>query len=230
MQRPRPDEDAVRDLLRERPVPTEDAEPSQPDEESSSSGSDDGVPPGPAEPEPVSVDPDVPTAGLGADGAGADGGDPDGPEAVESSPEEEVARQRDEYLALAQRTQAEFDNYRKRAAKDVAAAGARAKGNLAHELLPAVDNLERALASAGEGEHSLAEGVRLVHAELLGALQRGGIVPFDPAGEPFDPVHHEALTTRPEEGVGPGVVLDVVQKGYRSGETVLRPARVVVSA
>ena len=95
------------------------------------------------------------------------------------------------------------------------------------ELLPIVDNLERALASAEEGEQHLAQGVRLVHSELIAVLERNGVQPFDPVGERFDPSEHEALSVR-DEGES-GVVLDVVEKGYRSNGTILRPARVVVS-
>ena len=140
-----------------------------------------------------------------------------------------LQRERDEYLALAQRAQADFENYRKRAAKEAAAAGAQAKGGVVRELLPVVDNLERAIESAEEGEQHLAEGVRLVHSELMGVLQRNGVEQFDPGGEEFDPEVHEALSTRDDDGADPGVVLDVVEKGYRLNGTVLRPARVVVS-
>jgi molecular chaperone GrpE len=142
----------------------------------------------------------------------------------------ELERERDEYLALAQRTQADFENWRKRAAKEAASAGERAKGGIVRELLPVVDNLERALQSADESEQSLAEGVRLVHSELTAVLERNGVQSFDPAGESFDPELHEALSTRNEDGSDPGVVLDVVEKGYKLNGTVLRPARVVVSA
>jgi molecular chaperone GrpE len=136
---------------------------------------------------------------------------------------------RDQYLQLAQRTQADFENWRKRAAKEAAAAGERAKSGLVRELLPVVDNLERALASAEESEQHLAEGVRLVHSELLAVLERNGVEQFDPEGERFDPEVHEALSTREADGTGPGTVLDVVEKGYKANGTVLRPARVVVS-
>jgi len=139
-------------------------------------------------------------------------------------------RERDEYLDLARRSQADFENYRKRAAKEAAAAGERAKSGLVRELLPVVDNLERALASAGTDEQHLAEGVRLVHSELIAVLERNGVQQFDPVGERFDPAEHEALSTRGQDGAEPGVVLDVVEKGYRTNGTVLRPARVVVSA
>ena len=165
-------------------------------------------------------DPANEAAGVQAVEEAAEG---DGPLAV-------ARRERDEYLDLARRAQADFENYRKRAAREAAAAGERARGGLVRELLPVVDNLERALGSTGDnaGAH-LAEGVALVHSELVAVLERNGVEPFDPAGEPFDPTFHEALSTRTEEGAEPGVVLDVVEKGYRSSGQVLRPARVVVS-
>jgi molecular chaperone GrpE len=156
--------------------------------------------------------------------------DDESPQSPDPSPQERLQAERDEYLALAQRAQADFENYRKRAAKEAAAAGDRAKGGLVRELLPVVDNLERALASADESEQHLAEGVRLVHSELVAVLQRNGIEPFDPTGEPFDPEVHEALSTQPADGADPGIVVDVMEKGYKLNGTVLRPARVVVSA
>jgi molecular chaperone GrpE len=139
-------------------------------------------------------------------------------------------RERDEYLDLARRAQADFENYRKRAAREAAAAGERAKSGLVRELLPVVDNLERALASAGQEEQHLAEGVRLVHSELIAVLERNGVEQFDPSGERFDPSEHEALSMRDQDGAESGLVLDVVEKGYRANGTILRPARVVVSS
>src|SRR5215207_3940699 len=153
--------------------------------------------------------------------------------AVEAEPEDPLAtaeRERDEYLDLARRTQADFENYRKRAAREAAAAGERAKSGLVRELLPMVDNLERALASAEDGEQHLAEGVRLVHSELIAVLERNGVEQFDPRGERFDPAEHEALSMRDQDGAESGVVLDVVEKGYRTNGAILRPARVVVSS
>jgi molecular chaperone GrpE len=156
---------------------------------------------------------------------------------VEHDLDELLARagRADEYLALAQRTQADFENFRKRMTRDVGAAEARGVGKLAKELLPALDNLGRALAaaeSAGEVETAehLATGVKLVHAELLAALGRVGIEPFSPQGERFDPQHHEAMAQQPVEGAEPGTVVEVYQQGFRHGESVLRPARVVVAA
>ncbi|MEX1141284.1 MAG: nucleotide exchange factor GrpE [Thermoleophilaceae bacterium] len=164
--------------------------------------------------------------------------DPAGPPSVEDEDELAVAlRERGEYLALAQRTQADFENYRKRAARDAAAAGERAKSGLVRELLPVVDNLERALDSAAAAEQQvgdarpdehLVDGVRLVHSELVAVLARNGVESFDPAGEQFDPDVHEALSMRSEDGCEAGVVLDVIEKGYRLNDGVLRPARVVV--
>jgi molecular chaperone GrpE len=151
-------------------------------------------------------------------------------EAEAEDPHAHLERERDEYLDLARRAQADFENYRKRAAKEAAAAGQRAKSGLVRELLPVVDNLERALASAGEGEQHLAEGVQLVHSELIAVLERNGIEQFDPSGDRFDPSEHEALSMRAQDGAESGTVLDVVEKGYRANGTVLRPARVVVSS
>ena len=153
---------------------------------------------------------------------------------------EETRRERDEYLDLAQRTKADFENYRKRVSGEADSAHRRGKGELAAELVPVLDNLERALTAAGidpatalAGESSsdgaLEQGVVLTYRDLRETLQRAGVEPYEPGGEEFDPEWHEALSTRPDEDAGPGVVLEVAQKGYRLDGRVLRPARVVVS-
>jgi molecular chaperone GrpE len=154
-------------------------------------------------------------------------GEPSGEEDAANEEERIVEEQPEDYLALAQRIQADFENYRKRVARETAAAGERARSGLVRELLPIVDNLERALASAEEGEQHLAEGVRLVHSELIAVLERNGVEQFNPEGDKFDPTEHEALSVK-NDGE-PGVVVEVVERGYRSNGTVLRPARVVVS-
>jgi molecular chaperone GrpE len=138
------------------------------------------------------------------------------------------ANERDEYLSLAQRTQADFENYRKRAAKEQAAAEGRGVAKLAREVLPALDNLKRALESEASGDELL-EGVRLVETELQAALQRLGIEAYMPEGEPFDPNYHEAMARQPVEGAESGTVVEVYQCGYRMNGAVLRPARVVVA-
>src|SRR3954453_13304112 len=104
-------------------------------------------------------------------------------EQAEQPEQPEQPDQPEDYLALAQRVQADFENYRKRVARETAAAGERAGGGLVRGLLPIVDNLERALASAEEGEQHLAEGVRLVHSELIAVLERNGVEQFNPEGD-----------------------------------------------
>ncbi len=141
---------------------------------------------------------------------------------------EEVERERDEYLDHLQRLAAEFDNYRKRAARNQEALVGHAHERLVKELLPVLDDLERALLAAAEHEEAkLEEGVRLVHRAFEEALAREGLAEIDANGR-FDPHVHEALLSLPSEAEE-GLVIEVVQKGYRLGERVLRPARVVVA-
>ena len=200
-----------------------------------------------SQPEPEATVEETVATATGTDAAApvdSGDGDVDGVHAVGEELEQDLeeltarAARSDEYLALAQRTQADFENFRKRMTRDVAAAEARGVGRLAKELLPALDNLGRALqaaevpAEAGHGapEHHLTSGIRLVHDELLAALNRVGIEGFSPQGEPFDPQQHEAMLQQPVEGVPSGTVVEVYQSGYRLGGVVLRPARVVVAA
>ena len=150
---------------------------------------------------------------------------------VEESGDEVAALQaeRDELFDRLQRLAAEFDNYRKRAARDQAQLVARAHERLVKELLPVLDDLERALEAANEHEEAkLEEGVRLVHRSLADALAREGLVEVETDGK-FDPHTQEALLSQPSEAEE-GAVLQVLQKGYKLGDRVLRPARVVVAA
>jgi molecular chaperone GrpE len=132
--------------------------------------------------------------------------------------------ERDEYLDLAQRAKADFENYRKRTAREAADAERRGKLALARELVPSIDSLERALAAA-EADSDVARGLELVHAELLATLGRAGVESYDPTGEPFDPAFSEAVSTREGEA---GTVVETLDRGYRCDGTVLRPARVIV--
>ena len=168
-----------------------------------------------------------------------------------------VAAERDDYLALAQRTQADFENFRRRTARESALAQERGAVKLARELLPALDNLDRALDSAAAEEARrasgqrpaggrpsssvrgpagpaedflLLQGVRLVREEFAAALGRVGIESFSPVGEVFDPTLHEAVVHQPCDGAPSGTVAEVYQPGYRLGEQIIRPARVVVAA
>jgi molecular chaperone GrpE len=139
-----------------------------------------------------------------------------------------LERERAEVIDDLKRVAADFDNYRKRVARDQEALVARAHERLVKELLPVLDDLERALVAAEEHEEAkLEDGVRLVHRELRHALSKEGLVEIETDGE-FDPHVHEALLTQPSEEVD-GAILQVIQKGYRLGDRVLRPARVVVS-
>jgi molecular chaperone GrpE len=166
----------------------------------------------------------------------------------------DTQRERDEYLELAQRTRADFDNYRRRAAQEATDGERRGKSSLARELVPALDNLERALKAAGvnpdadgdaqpnpatdpaapgreaEDAAGLVRGVLLVYRELRTTLERAGVETYDPTGERFDPTWHEALATQGREGTEAGVVLETVEKGYRLDGQVLRAAKVIVSA
>jgi molecular chaperone GrpE len=197
--------------------------------------------------EPVTTD-DAPQTGASSDGPGGAGDmEPEealsqdaateGPEPID--PVAIKASKADEYLALAQRTQADFENYRRRATKEAAAAQARGVIKLAKELLPAVDDLDRALAAAeaaaagteADGaDNPLVAGIKLVHADMVAALSRVGIEGYSPVGERFDPQHHEAVAQQPAQGAEPGTIVEVYQRGYTLGDSIIRPARVVVAA
>jgi len=151
---------------------------------------------------------------------------------VENEVEERLAAleaERDEHLNDLKRVAAEFENYRKRVLRDQESLVARAHERLVKELLPVLDDLERALAAAEQHEEAkLEDGVRLVHRELADVLAREGLAEVETSGL-FDPHVHEALLSQPSDAEE-GAVLEVVQKGYRLGDRVVRPARVVVAA
>jgi molecular chaperone GrpE len=153
-------------------------------------------------------------------------------EATEEEPQldelEALRNENEELIDTLQRLQADFDNYRKRAARDQEALVARAGERIVKELLPVLDDLERALEAVESHEEAkLEDGVKLVHRQLEQLLEREGLAPVETDGK-FDPHVHEALLTQPSESEE-GSVIEVLQKGYRLGERVLRPARVVVA-
>jgi molecular chaperone GrpE len=161
--------------------------------------------------------------------AGADG------EVVEEELDElaSALAERDEFKDLALRAKADFENYRKRADKRVAETRTVAVAAVIRELLPVIDNLDRAVGAAGETAEgdAFAEGVRMVHADLHSVLDRIGLTQLDPAGDTFDPNLHEAVSQAPAgEQAAAGTIVEVVQKGFQLGEIVVRPARVVVAA
>lgn len=180
---------------------------------------------GPAE--GVRGDREVHPAGATESEASVEEPEPEAPDPDELAA---VTAERDEYLALAQRVQADFENYRKRAARDQERLVAHAHERLVRELLPILDDLERALEAAERHEEAtLVEGVRLVEKALRSALVKEGLAEI-PTDGPFDPHVHEAMLAQPSGKAEPGSVLEVVQRGYCLGDKVVRPARVIVAA
>jgi molecular chaperone GrpE len=159
--------------------------------------------------------------------------DPSAPGPTDASAPADAPAPAPDYKDQWLRAAAELENVRKRARRDVAAAESRGIAKLAKELLPALDNFERALAAAEEQpenrDHHLTNGIRLVQTELLGALARVGIEPDSPKGQRFDPHRHEAVAQQPIDGAEPGTIVEVYSAGYTYGDDVLRPAKVVVA-
>ena len=144
---------------------------------------------------------------------------------------EAAERQRDEYLTLLKQTRADFENYQKRNARERESERKYAFFPLALELLPAIDNLERAIAAAKQAgdQGPLAQGVTGTHRQLLDVLKRHSVTPIEALGQPFDPNKHQAVMQQPSADQPPGTVLQVLQQGFMIHDRVLRPASVVVS-
>lgn len=168
------------------------------------------------------IDPVVEEAGADAPASG-DGA------TVDEDPIARAERERDEHLDSLRRLAAEFDNYKKRMAREQQELQVRAAERLLRDLLPVFDDLERALQAFETAEkEAIADGVALVHRALWTLLEREGVAELDPQGEPFDPHRHEALLSQPADAPD-GTVIEVIQKGFMLGDRVLRPARVVVA-
>jgi molecular chaperone GrpE len=141
--------------------------------------------------------------------------------------QQQIATQKDDYLRLV----ADFDNFKKRTRRDAEIQAAAEKESFIHDLLPVLDNFERALASESSTTfEQLHQGVEMTLQQLIRLLREHGIEASDEAGLPFDPHRHEALSTRVEPDQPPEIVLQVIQRGYRRGDKVFRPARVIVNA
>lgn len=178
-------------------------------------------------------DPPTPPVAKASSGSVPPSPPPAGEEQVEKDLDALLA-ERDEYLDLAKRTKADFENFRKRMSADVLAATGRGKAEVLRDVLPVLDDLERALQAAGldpegDSDDGLAHGVILVFRSLRDSLTKHGIEALDPTGERFDPNLHEALSAQPADGVDSGHVVETLQKGYTLGEQLIRPARVVVA-
>ena len=180
------------------------------------------------------------TAGEAVGAEGRNGGSPgdrsnsvvpDDPSSRQE-PIADVERQRDEYLELLRRTRADFENYQKRTQRTLAQERRDALAAFARELLPVLDNLQRAVDAAQDqaDEGPLSRGVALVRSQLLDIFGRSGILAIEAMGRPFDPHFHESLGQQPRSDVAPGTVVEVLEPGYRLHDRVLRPARVVLAA
>jgi molecular chaperone GrpE len=141
---------------------------------------------------------------------------------------EALRRENDELRDQLLRRRAEFDNYRKRVERDRQEMSTEAVARLLRELVPSLDNLERALEAGGDAQ-SLREGVELIRRDLISLLETQGVKVEDPVGQPFDPLRHQALSYDPAPGVRDGTVVSVLRKGYSYKDRLLRPALVVVA-
>jgi molecular chaperone GrpE len=166
-------------------------------------------------------------AGPGPGGIAESGGRPAG-DAATPDPTEALRKERDELRDQLLRKRADFENYRRRADRDRQQAGQEAVAGFLRELIPSLDNLERALESGSEGG-SLREGVELTYRELRGLLESHGVVAHDPTGQPFDPNKHQALLHEAVPGFEEGTVVEVFRKGYTLHDRLLRPALVKVA-
>ena|SRR5688572_9067480 len=140
---------------------------------------------------------------------------------------DELTRERDDLRELAQRVQADFENYRKRALREQTSLVERAAEGLVEQLLSVLDNFELALANLGDADDNVRKGVELVYSDLLGVLEKTGLERIDALSKPFDPNEHEAVAQ--EDGDGEPVVCDILRSGYRHKGRVLRPATVRVT-
>ena len=160
------------------------------------------------------------------------GADPVDPEALadtappESTEVDDLTRERDEMRALAQRVQADFENYKRRAQREQTEAADRGRAILMEQLLPVLDTFDRALGTLDGADEQVRKGVELAHAELVGVLERAGLERIPTDGAPFDPEVHEAVIHEP--GDGDPVVVETMRSGYRCNGRVLRPAMVKV--
>jgi molecular chaperone GrpE len=185
-----------------------------------------------------------PVPGSGSSSSQAAGEDPNPAPPAGDEVEQDLSQllaeaeaKRDEYLELARRAQADFENYRKRMAAEVQAAAVRGKAEVVRVFLPVIESFERALEHSGidsvadlSGEDPIKQGWAMTFRDLTQAFASAGVEIVDPKGERFDPNVHEALSTVQVEGAETGVVVEVMQKGYQFDGHLIRPARVVVAA
>jgi len=141
-----------------------------------------------------------------------------------------ITAERDEYLDALQRMKAEFENFRKRNDRDRQTIAVGATREVVRDLLPVMDNLERAVAALGDQGEQIVAGLEMVRGQLAGLLTGHGVEEIPAHGTVFDPTIHEAIASIPSPHHPEGTVIEVVEKGYRHSEHVLRPTRVVIAA
>jgi molecular chaperone GrpE len=152
-------------------------------------------------------------------------------ETASSGDQADVQRQRDEYYDLLLRKQAEFDNYRKRIERDRQSLSEAAAAGMIEELLPVIDDLDRALAAEAVGESAQAYrlGVELIYRQLGDILRKRGVRPIEALGADFDPHYHQAVSYEPADGRRDGEVIEEFRRGYMLGDRLLRPSMVKVA-
>jgi molecular chaperone GrpE len=150
-------------------------------------------------------------------------------EAADTPTQNEAERQRDEYYDLLLRKSAEFDNFRKRTERERQSVSEAAAADLIAELLPLIDDFERALQAGGDEDNAYRRGVELIYRRLLDVLQKRGVRPIEALGADFDPYYHQAVSYEPAEGRREGEVIEEFRKGYTLGDRLLRPTMVKVA-
>ena len=144
---------------------------------------------------------------------------------------EELRKEKDDIFAKLQRVAADYDNYQKRSARQIAESVAYEKDKIVKSLLPVLDNFDHIIANASSGvnDQALLKGVQIIYDQMLDILKGHGIEQIESAGEPFNPAHHEAITHRSENNKEEGLVLEELQKGYKLNGRLIRASRVVVN-
>jgi len=144
---------------------------------------------------------------------------------------EELRKEKDDIFAKLQRVAADYDNYQKRSAKQIAESVAYEKDKIVKSLLPVLDNFDHTIANASSdvNDQALLKGVQIIYDQMLDVLKGHGIEQIESAGKPFNPAHHEAITHRSENNKEEGLVLEELQKGYKLNGRLIRASRVVVN-
>ena len=170
-----------------------------------------------------------PPADGGTDDAAIPTDDPADAAAALDAPGDDAARERDAFRDQLLRTRADFDNYRKRVERDRAQMIARASEDALRDILPIIDDLERALAADADTSDRFHQGVQMIHKQMLDLLARRGLEPIEAIGQDFDPNIHEAVAYEPAAGRREGEIIGELRKGYRIGERLVRPSMVRVA-